>query len=370
MKPARAVRYLAVPLQTAPLLLIAVFGVLTVLAAKAGLVGIPLALLLFTGFVNYANLLLDSLVDGIAEPPVLSIEMMNPVGSARTLMLLFAVGIAFFLSGAASWWLGTGAATAAALLLSSILPAMIAVQGITGSAAQTLNLGVAYRLVQRLGRDYLLIVTCCVLLGTLGAAVIGSSLPLLVRVAFAMYCWLAVFALIGGVLSERRDELGLADAIVADLDDEAADHALEQARARQVDLIYASWRGGAQHNAWKTITTQLEQSSDPLAELRWLYERIARWPDPRLANRLACELLPRLLALRHTGEALDIARARLATDADFRPGSSSDLLALARLARDAGDRPTARALLREFSRFYPDDPGQSAADVLARQLER
>ncbi|HWK74631.1 MAG TPA: hypothetical protein VNQ81_10200 [Povalibacter sp.] len=370
MNRARAIRYLTVPSQAAPALLIVIFGALLALATKASLLGIPLALLLITGFFNYANLLLDRLADGIAEPPVLSIEMMNPVGSSRTLMMLFCAGIAFFLSGAASWWLGAVPAVLVALLFASVLPAMIAVQAVTGSAAQALNVGINVRLMQRLGTDYLLIAACFVLAGALGSSVVAADgLPLIVRLAFVMYLWLALFCLVGGVLHERRDDLGL-DQIPEEIDDATTDATLERSRTRQVDLIYASWRGGAYQNAWKIITTQLEQSTDPLAELRWLYERIARWPDPRLANRLAGELLPRLLALKHTGEALDIARARLATDADFRPGSSNDLLTLARLARDAGDRPTARALLRDFTRFYPNDRSQPAADVLAGQLER
>lgn len=370
MTPARTLRYLTIPSQAAPALLIVVFSALLTLATKAWLLGLPLALLLITGFFSYAHLLLDRLADGIPEPPVLSIEMLNPVGSARTLMLLFCAGIAFFLSGAASRWLGTVPAVLVALLFAVALPAMIAVQAVTGSAVQTLNLGVGVRLAQRLGRDYLLIAACFVLAGAIGSVVVAANgLPLIVRLAFGMYLWLALFALIGGVLHERRDDLGLHE-VAEEIDDAATSDALERERTRQIDLIYASWRGGAYQNAWKAITTQLEQSTDPLSELRWLYERIARWPDPRLANRLAGELLPRLLALRHTGEALDMTRARLATDADFRPGNSNDLLTLARLARDAGDKPTARVLLKDFARFYPNDQSQPAADVLARQLER
>jgi hypothetical protein len=186
-----------------------------------------------------------------------------------------------------------------------------------------------------------------------------------------MYGWLAIFALIGGVLFERRADLGF------DLDpdgsppaDDSTDAQRERLRDQQIDRIYAEWRGGAQENAWQTINTHLEQSADPLAELRWLYERTARWPDSRLANRLAQELLPKLLTIRRTGEALNIARTCLRADADFRPRLSQDLLNLVRLARDAGDRPVARALLRDFHRFYPGDAQRAAADALTQQLDR
>ncbi|HKE95788.1 MAG TPA: hypothetical protein VKB34_15840, partial [Povalibacter sp.] len=184
-----------------------------------------------------------------------------------------------------------------------------------------------------------------------------------------MYLWLALFTLIGGVLRERRDDLGLD----ADLEPEPGPEdgkQREQERARLIDRIYAQWRGGAQHNALQTIAAQLGSAADPMAELQWLYESIAQWPDPRLANRLAQQLLPQLLAARRNGEALDIARARLKTDGNFRPESGETTLRLALLARDAGDRPVARTLLSDFDQRYPRDPALTAAISLREQLER
>lgn len=40
-----------------------------------------------------------------------------------------------------------------------------------------------------------------------------------------------------------------------------------------MDRIYAEWRGGAHKNAWLTVLRQLEEAADPVAELRWLYDR-------------------------------------------------------------------------------------------------
>jgi hypothetical protein len=104
-------------------------------------------------------------------------------------------------------------------------------------------------------------------------------------------------------------------------------------------------------------------------ELRWLYQRAAQWPDGRLADRLARELLPRLLAQRATGEALNLARERLRKDARFRPAGSADLLMLVHLARAGGDRATARLLLQDFSKLYPGDPAQAMVDRLNTQLQ-
>lgn len=357
----------------APLLLIATFSVLLALATKATLLGIPLALVLLSGFFNYSFILLDGVADGVREPPVLSIEMLNPVSGQRSLVLLIVIVIVFFASSAATYWFSPWIAIAGAALCTVVIPAMIAVQGATGSVAQSLNPLTCLRLIQRLGTDYALILVSITVLGIAATAILsasGNAVPLIVRIALLMYGWLVIFALIGGVLFERRLDLGLDDSLVVEPDEANAAAQQERMRTQQVDRIYAEWRGGARETAWQTISTHLAQSADPVSELRWLYERIARWPDPRLANRLAQELLPKLLATRHTGEALDIARARLKTDADFRLPASDDLLNLARLARDAGDRPTARTLLQDFHRLYPNDPKQTAADSLKQQIDR
>ncbi|HEY5807818.1 MAG TPA: hypothetical protein VIT67_07610 [Povalibacter sp.] len=191
---------------------------------------------------------------------------------------------------------------------------------------------------------------------------------MLIWIALGMYLWLSGFTPLGGVLRERREDLGVDDTPTPALLDDSA-HA-QRLRDQLVDRIYAQWRGGAQHNALQTIAMQVDSANDPLEELKWLYEAIRKWPDPRLANRLAQQLLPKLLIARRKGEALDIVRVQLRADDQFRPLAASEALDVAMLARNAGDRPTARLLLRDFERCYPRDPAHAAAQSLSRQLER
>jgi hypothetical protein len=368
-------RYLAIPLRTAPLLLIGTFSVLLVLAAKARFTGIPLALIVLSWFSKYAFVVMDHLADGVAEPPVLSIEMVNPFSEQRPMiLLLMAIGL-FYASDAASYWVGQRGALVLTFAVGAILPAVVAVQGATGTVVQSLNPRRVLGLIARLRGDYV------VILGFIGLvwlfsrfvveSAIGDALPLVLRIALLMYAWLALFALIGGVLWERRLDIGLEDAHTPEHwdpgeDDDAPD---ERMRDREIDRIYAEWRGGAHANAWKTVLGLVGQGGDPIVELRWLYQRAAQWPDGRLADRLARELVPRLLAKRSTGEALDLVRERLRKDARFRPTSSADLLTLVQLARTAGDRATARLLLQDFSKLYPDDPAQAMVDRLNTQLQ-
>jgi hypothetical protein len=377
MSAAAILRYLAIPLRMAPLLLIGTFSVLLILAMKAGLLGIPLGLIILSWFTKYSFVLMDHLADGVVEPPVLSIEMVNPLSEQRPMiMLLMTIGL-FYASDAASYWVGKPGALVLMIAGGAILPAIVAVQGATGTVVQSLNPRRVLGLIGRLRGDYVLILgfigLVWLVLRIVLESALGDALPLVLRIALLMYAWLAVFSLIGGVLFERRLELGLDDvhtpesvAPGGDDDDETPD---ERARDKEIDRIYAEWRGGAHANAWKSVLALVSQGKDELAELRWLYQRAAQWPDGRLAERLARELLPRLLAKRITGEALDVTRERLRKNPQFRPTGSADLLTLVHLAKAAGDRATARQLLHDFATLYPGDPAQPVVDRLNTQLQ-
>ena len=61
------IRYLLYPLRGAALILVAVFTVGWIVAFKAGLMGIPLALLLTSWFFKYGFILLDAIVTAVHE---------------------------------------------------------------------------------------------------------------------------------------------------------------------------------------------------------------------------------------------------------------------------------------------------------------
>jgi hypothetical protein len=87
MSAAAIFRYLGIPLRMAPLLLIGTFSVLLIVAAKAGLFGIPLGLIILSWFTKYSFVLMDHLAEGVVEPPVLSIEMVNPLSEQRPMIM-------------------------------------------------------------------------------------------------------------------------------------------------------------------------------------------------------------------------------------------------------------------------------------------
>jgi hypothetical protein len=365
------IRYFALPFKTAPLSLIVIFSALLALAPLGGLIGLPLAIMVLSWFFKYAFVLLDHTTDGVLEPPTLSIEMLNPVSEQRSLVLLIIVVGIFFASDAVSYWFGPIVGTVVGLAIVLILPAIIGVQGVTGSLLQSLNLHRCVRLIARLGRYYALIVGCAAVLLLLAVVVARSdSIPLIVRLAFALYAWLAIFALIGGVLFERRLDIGLDAAYSVERTEGKAHAETDHERDRLIDRIYAEWRGGSHITACNTVTELLSQSVRPSDELEWLYAKTAQWPDVRLPNQLVQAWLPHLLAEKRTGRALEVLKERLAADPTFRPATSNEVLRCARLARDGGERKTARMLLQEFDERFPNDVLQPVARELSGELER
>lgn len=383
MQIRQAARYLAEPLKPAPLILVGVLSVLltwsqiTLLLglfrqtpSPMALVYLPAHIVLLTAFFKYSFVLLDSVAKGDKEPPVLSIEMMNPVGEGQLLLFLLLIIVVFFGSQAAAYWLGPvfAALFAAACLVT--LPAIVAVQWSTGSLFRSLNPVRCFRLMRQLGRDYLLTLAGIALLSALAWFLTALHLPLMIHLAALIYAWFAAFALIGGMIFGHWEDFAVEDDDEPEIFAEGPGATPDRLRDRKVDEIYGQWRGGAHKNAWQTVLEHLQSHSEPIAELHWLYQRVARWPDRRLATRLAQELVSRLLAAGSSKDALQVARERLQVDSEFRPLTSSELVALARFAHDGGDRPTARSLLQDFNRFYPDDVRRTTVEELTRQMQR
>lgn len=368
MTAATFLRALRVPLSFAPLLLIVLFSAGITLASFVGLIGIPLALILSSWYFKYSFAVLDACETGAAEPPVLSVEMINPLDERRSLVMLVIVIALFSASGAASYWFGAWGAVVFGLLGFTVLPGVIAVQAASGSIVQSLDPAIWFGTVRQLGVDYLWLLLGIVAIGAVAAIAVRG--PFFGAVAFVMYAGLAIQALIGLMLYEHRKDEWFEEANLPQRVVSGEDPHLEASRKRFVDAIYAEWRNGAKANAWRDVVSLSEKSEEPLDELRWVYDAVAVWPDQGMANRVAQELVARLLAVKNHSESFKLVRKRLAVDRDFRPLASSDLIRLVTLARDVGDRATARTLLREFDRFYPSDSQHALAEELSREVAR
>ena len=203
-------RYVLFPFRGGALVLLLTFTLGQELALHAGWAGLPLAVALLSWFFKYCFILLDSIVIGAAEPPVLSVEMINPINEQRPL------GQALLIAGGAAlcWALGTavpvlGWLTAALLLL--LLPASIATLGMTGHLLRAAWPPELWSVIRGIGRDYLLLVVAIPGLALLFFALGHYGANSWVLIGGGQLSFLLAFALIGSVLHEHRLELGIAE---------------------------------------------------------------------------------------------------------------------------------------------------------------
>jgi hypothetical protein len=345
------IRYLLYPLRGAALILVITFTSGWMLVFQAGLMGIPLALLLTSWFFKYCFILLDSLVTGAEEPPVLSIEMVNPVDEQRPLaqaiVIAGGVGVAVELGRLtvpAIGWLA-----AAALVV--VLPASIAVLGMSSNIARAAWPPELLSLIRGIGRDYVVLLLSMAAVAMLTYAVLLADAPYWVSIAALQTGLLAVFALIGGALYEHRLELGIEFKSRRERLAERDERERIGERARVMDTAYNKFRVKKPLEGWQEIQSWLklhghaaDLTDKLLLEHRAVLTTAASWDDVRPADRLTDDLVELYFARRETGRALEVVEERLASNPTYRPKNSTHAMRLVELAAAAG-KPSLRRQL-------------------------
>ncbi|HSD74303.1 MAG TPA: hypothetical protein VLB75_05995 [Steroidobacteraceae bacterium] len=371
----RLLSLLFLPARPTPLVLIVCFALGLTLAARAGLIGLPLALILLSWYFKYGYVVLDTTLRGFDEPPVLSVDMVNPASEQRPLGQLLIIGVFYAGTRAAEPLIGSAAVAILRLAALALLPACVAVLGVSRSVFEAVNPAVLLKTIRILGASYLLLVAATALPVAIAWLLFirgtGSlELQLTVTLALVMFGGLAAFSVIGGVLYDKRVELGLDAWKSPERDQERRERETHKRHERVIDELYGHWRSGARTEARQAAEQWLTSRNHDVEEFDWLCERLLLWPDHRLAHRLAQQLITRLLAAKRAAEALKVARRHLGADADFRPALAAELVRLATYARDSGDRPLARRLLADFERHFPSDPAAPVARDLQQELMR
>ncbi len=343
ISPRALLRYLALPARPSGLLLI---GVLTIgfgLAVRAGFVGIPLGLMMLFWLLAYSYVLLEHVAHGAREPPVLSIEMVNPVAAGRPLSQLAIVLLAAALLRTLARPLGPTLLHLLELLLLLALPASIAASGIARHWWQALAPATLWALARGLGTSYLVLIALAVL-GT--AALLGLyalGLPAWLLCIGFTYAWLSLYAAIGGALFEARAALGFEAMHAPERTELRRSAQQDQQRARFLDGIYGQARSGNLAGAWQALQRELAAHGHGFDAYEWMLAGMALPELEPLAQRLAQDYLSRALG-RDNGRVLRIVRERLAIDPAFRPRSSVETARVVELARLAGDRALAARL--------------------------
>ncbi len=361
-------RHLLRPIRGGAAAVLVVFAVLLTFAAKAGLMGLPATLILTSWFFKYAYILFDHTVRGFDEPPVLDIQMLNPLDEQRPLAQVVIIALIYVAVGFVRHTLGSAPALGVAAVTGLLLPASVAVLGMEGNILKAAYPVAWIRVVHGLGSMYLLVLAVIAGYALLIGILYRWEVPLPAQFAIFMFCVLSVFSVLGGVLYERRHELGLETWVSPERTEERRQAQELRQSEHQVTEAYGQVRVGSHTRAWQLLQDWLTARGQSPEDYRWLCAKVASWGDPRYLTRLTEDYVDRLLLLKRTGEALNVVAARLADDPGFRPKSAAATLQVARIAAAGGAPRVARILLADFSTRFAGDPSIAAAEMLARQL--
>jgi hypothetical protein len=340
-------RYGLLPFHTTPLLLVVVFSIGLGLALKAGFMGIPLGLLLLSWFFKYCFVLLDSVVAGDDEPPVLSIEMVNPISEQRPLVLALLIIAEGMLVATVQKYAGFATGLCVVAALTWLLPANIAVLGVTRNPFIALWPPALVSLIRAFGRDYVVLNAVTLISAAIfywiGVHEVSTWLALIAT----QLLFLLTFALVGGAIFEHRLELGIDSKTRQERFTERAAREHQSERQQMLDRAYSRFGVRKPLEGWQEIEDWLRQQGqgeNQLVEYRAVLEAASKWDDARAADRLANDLVAILLAKRATGEALIVVEQRFATNPQFQVSPPAQALRIAELAGAAGKRALQRRL--------------------------
>jgi hypothetical protein len=205
----RIIPHLLRPARGGAAAVLIVFALLLSIAAKRGLLGIPMALILMSWFFKYAFILFDHTVRGYDEPPTLDIQMLNPLDEQRPLAQVAILGLIYAAVNFTQRTMGSTSGLVIAVVAALFLPASVAILGLERNIIKAAYPVAWVRMVLRLGPMYALVLA--IIAGySLLIGLMGRWEPWLpVQIAIYMFCILSVFSVLGGALYERRHELGL-----------------------------------------------------------------------------------------------------------------------------------------------------------------
>jgi hypothetical protein len=348
---------------------VVVFAFLLFMAAKAGLIGIPLALLVSSWFFKYAYILFDHTVRGFDEPPTLDIQMMNPIDEQRPLGQVVILGLLGYAVYQTFDHFGTPAAVGLAIVCLFFLPASVAILGLESNLLKAANPVYWFNLVRGLGILYGAVLLVILVYALALKLLWAFDLWLPLEVVIGMFAVLSVFSFLGGALYERRHELNLEVWVSPEQTAALEEKHTQRENDKVVHEAYGLMRAGSHIKSFQMLEDWLKSRGNTPEDYRWLCERTLSWDDPRYVTRLSEELVARLLTLKRSGEALDAVTRRLNLDPNFRPKSAAETLSIAELAaRGGGASRVARILLSDFAARFAGDARVPAALELKDHL--
>jgi hypothetical protein len=342
-------RYLLMPFRAAPLILVLILTILWTLFIKLGrFIGIPADFILLSWFFKYCFALLDAVVAGHNDLPVMSVEMVNPVNEQRPLLQAIMVSLGFI----ASWWVYHSIAPLAGLgvgaVLLTALPATVALLAISDSWVHAVSPLAIGRVVKGLGWNYVGVLAIT-LGGALAILVLALNLDSLVLIlALAQLLFIAMFCYIGGAIFESRVELQLDTRTHGERLAERDERHHADARGAVLDRTYALLRLKRRSEAWANLEAWIRKhcpDTHPFTEYHALQQATCAWDEPIIGDQVTNEYLGKLLANGETGMALEALQIRLSSNPGYYPQGQAYATRLTELVTLSGRKGLRRQLL-------------------------
>lgn len=346
-----ALKILSMPFQAGSLLFVAASSLLLGLILGSGnfitmLIGLWALWITLAWLTNYAFRMIDDIANGVREAAVAEVEMVNPLADPRS-WVHPVIAVALLVLHATQPGLPMVPTWVAAVLL---FPPSIAASAMSGRALDALNPLAVFQVIRGLGPWYPVAVLSTVAWAALGVLAVRVLNPGWLYFAVLELLLLLAYACIGGVVYQRRIELGFAARISPERRAETAERGRLQRRQQLLDHLYETLRARDASRAIDAATLWLRNAeSHRLAEdTHALLAAGKQWNEPHQFAQLLLGLMPLLLERQQPGLAFAAAEAARAGGARFVPAKESTLVALADYALSTGRRRAAQGLLEDF----------------------
>jgi len=318
------------------------FWALSWLAARAGILGIGLAIIIVPAWFRYLVSLLEERANG-RPAPVASIETFSFWDSFWALTPIIPLALLIW----AGIWLGEAGYGPANWLLGIfalfVLPASLGVLAVTHSPFESLNPLAISRLIRACGGAYFTIPVALIVL-TLVFEFLGRfGLPRLVTELADSYLFVLLFTLTGAVLYDNdiAGEVRL-DLPAADVDCDT-DEELERDRQRVANHAYGFISRGNREGGFAHILERVRVEPDASEAATWFFNEMMRWESKDAALFYAQSCLSHFLHHEEDQRALKLMSSCLHQDPRWKP-STGDRQHAVELAERYGREDLARLL--------------------------
>ena len=345
-------RALSIPFHLTSVVFVALLSLILAVVIRydtSGFLWLVPAIIAISWIFKYAFAMLESIADGETQAPVASIEMLSVFEQRPLILSLLLLAIGQF-----TLWMDNVAGYLLMAMLLALLPASIGILGSTGRAMLSLNPVAIVQTARGMGWYYLLIllVIMFVIAATGWLAPVVWKSVLYIQMGMSI---LVVFSLIGGVMYERRIEIGHEPRHSPErrlVHDQREHH---RQLKQTLDEIYNAVRLGDLVRGMGQLEQWLATVSEDViaADCLHIHSTVINWGDSEMTTAASRALITALVKVRQPEMVVEIIASTLRTLPDFTLKSENSLLTVVHSLQSLGKDAFALLLLKNFVNAFP-----------------